>query len=116
MSLELVDTPHQILNQHGKVVAELPKLPDETLLGFYRWMLLGRTFSDRMVALQRQGQMGTFAPLTGPEAARGGIGAAREDEVWLCGSYRGSLAWGMGGGSGAGVRVGYRGGSDVEGR
>jgi pyruvate dehydrogenase E1 component alpha subunit len=109
MSLELVDTPHQILNQHGKVVAELPKLPDETLLGFYRWMLLGRTFSDRMVALQRQGQMGTFAPLTGQEAALVGIGAALEDKDWLTGSYREILAYMIKGVSMATIMDVYRG-------
>ena len=93
MSLSLVEKPHQILTPEGKVVGELPNLADEKLLAYYRWMLLGRTFSDRMVALQRQGRMGTFAPINGQEGASVGLAAPLQEKDWLTGSYREVLAY-----------------------
>jgi pyruvate dehydrogenase E1 component alpha subunit len=93
MPFALADKPHQILTPDARVVAELPHLSDQALLGYYRWMVLGRVFSDRMVALQRQGRMGTFAPLNGQEAANVGIAAPLQTEDWLVGSYREVLAY-----------------------
>jgi pyruvate dehydrogenase E1 component alpha subunit len=84
---------YQVLTPEGDVVAELPDLPPEKLLEFYRWMIYGRLFSDRMVALQRQGRMGTFAPLNGQEATNVGIAAPLQPEDWLVGSYREALAY-----------------------
>jgi len=51
-----IDKMHQILTPEGRVVGELPDLPPEQLFSYYRWMIFGRVFSDRMVALQRQGR------------------------------------------------------------
>ena len=56
-------------------------------------MVYGRLFSDRMVALQRQGRMGTFGPLTGQEASLVGLAASLRAEDWLMGSYREILAY-----------------------
>ena len=39
-------------------------------------MLLGRRFDERMLRLQRQGRIGTFAPIKGQEAAQIGSVAA----------------------------------------
>lgn len=88
MELTLTDEIHQILNPEGQVVGELPDLPADRLLGFYRWMVLGRLFSERMVTLQRQGRLGTFGPLNGQEAASVGLAAPLQAEDWLAGSYR----------------------------
>jgi TPP-dependent pyruvate/acetoin dehydrogenase alpha subunit len=59
-----------ILDPDGALDAALePDLPPETLNKLYRAMLLGRRLDERMVRLQRQGRIGTFAPIRGQEAA-----------------------------------------------
>ncbi len=88
MAYPLAEKPHQILAPDGTVVGDLPDLSDEKMLEYFRWMKFGRIFSDRMIALQRQGRMGTFGPLNGQEAASIGIAAPLQQEDWLVGSYR----------------------------
>lgn len=87
MPYPLTKQVHQVVAPDGTLVGELPDLADGELLGFYRWMLFGRVYSDRMVALQRQGRMGTFAPLRGQEASAA-IATPLQQEDWLTGSYR----------------------------
>lgn len=89
----VADTIYQVLSPEGNVVGNVPNLPHSTLLSLYRWMVFGRIFSDRMVAMQRQGRMGTFAPLNGQEAACVGMAAPLKPEDWLMGSYRESLPY-----------------------
>lgn len=84
---------HQVLTPTGEVTGVLPDLSDEQMLKFYRWMVFGRTFSDRMVALQRQGRMGTFAPINGQEAAEVAIAAPLQQKDWLIASYREGLSY-----------------------
>lgn len=84
---------YQVLTPHGEVVGETPHVSDDELLSWYRWMLFGRAYSDRMVALQRQGRMGTFAPLNGQEAASVGLAAPLRPEDWLVASYRENLSY-----------------------
>lgn len=88
MSIALPERPYQILSPEGKLVADLPDLTSDQLLDFYRWMLLGRTFSEKMVALQRQGRMGTFGSLLGQEAASAGMAFALQPQDWVSASYR----------------------------
>ena len=60
-----------ILDETGNVDLELePDLPDELLLKFYRAMVSGRRFDERMLNLQRQGRIGTFPPIKGQEASQ----------------------------------------------
>src|SRR5262245_58070764 len=93
MPTGLNENIYQILNAEGQIVGEVPELPAEVFLNLYRWMVFGRVFSDRMVALQRQGRMGTFAPLNGQEAACVGLAAPLQANDWLLGSYRESLPY-----------------------
>ncbi len=86
--LVLSDSVFQVLTPDGQVIGPLPDLSPEQLLDFYRWMVYGRIFSDRMVALQRQGRIGTFGPLNGQEAASVGMAAPLKPEDWIIGSYR----------------------------
>jgi len=59
-----------ILDEEGNVDSSLdPKLNDELLLQLYRTMLLARRFDERLLALQRQGRIGTYGPIKGQEAA-----------------------------------------------
>lgn len=89
----LDDRVYQILTPSGDVAGRVPDLSPATLLDLYRWMVAGRIFSDRMVALQRQGRMGTFAPLNGQEATCVAMAAPLEEKDWLLGSYRESFPY-----------------------
>ena len=93
MAFPLAEKTHQILTPEGEIVGAVPDLSAEKFIEFYRWMVLGRIFSDRMVALQRQGRMGTFGPLNGQEAASVGLAAPLEQEDWITGSYREILCY-----------------------
>lgn len=93
MPYPLTTTVCQVLTPEGKVVGEVPNLSAERLMGLYRWMVLGRVFSERMVALQRQGRMGTFGPLHGQEATTVGLAAPLQEKDWLVGSYREILSY-----------------------
>ena len=92
ISFKVADKIYRVLAPDGQVVSAIPHLPAERLVGFYRWMLLGRVYSDRMVALQRQGKMGTFAPLNGQEATSVGLAAPLEPQDWLLASYRDNIS------------------------
>lgn len=82
-----------ILDPEGKVDTELePSLPDDLLLDLYRAMVLGRRFDERLLALQRQGRIGTFPPITGQEAAHLGAVAALRKDDWMVPSFRETAA------------------------
>ncbi|MEZ4714458.1 MAG: pyruvate dehydrogenase (acetyl-transferring) E1 component subunit alpha [Caldilineaceae bacterium] len=83
----LPDQVYQLLTPQGQLVGSAPDLADEQFLALYRWMVLSRQFSDRMVALQRQGRTGTFAALNGQEAAAA-LALPLQPDDWLAGSYR----------------------------
>ena len=57
----------QFLDPHGKVVAPLPEFAraPKDLVALYRWMVLMRAYDAKAIALQRTGQIGTFASLLG---------------------------------------------------
>ena len=79
----------QILNEHGEVDKGLePEFSDERLLEIYRAMVLARAFDTRMMTMQRQGKMGTFAPNMGQEACIIGQVASLTKEDWFAPSYR----------------------------
>ena len=55
-----------------------------TLVDLYRAMVLTRTFDAKAIALQRTGQLGTYASSLGQEAVAVGVGAAmRPEDVLL---------------------------------
>jgi pyruvate dehydrogenase E1 component alpha subunit len=83
----------QILSPAGEVVGRLPDISADELLRFYRAMVFGRLFSERMIALQRQVRMGTFSPVTGQEAVSVGMAAPLRQADWVLGSYREYLAY-----------------------
>ena len=84
------DVSHlQILDENGTVDKELePDLGDSELRSLYRAMALGRAADERMLKLQRQGRIGTFAPSTGQEAAMCGSAFALRDDDWVVPTYR----------------------------
>jgi len=98
MPREIVDLAYQIerlsiLDEDGDLDEELePDAPDELLLRFHRAMLLGRRFDERMLKLQRQGRIGTFAPIKGQEASQLGAVAALRESDWMAPSFREAAA------------------------
>ena len=64
-----------ILDEKGKLDQNLePKIPEELILKLHRTMVCARRFDERLLNLQRQGRMGTFAPIKGQEASQLGAG------------------------------------------
>src|SRR5438270_6434647 len=91
MSIQQIDpslVPYQILDLEGNLVGEVPDLGDERMLALYRYMQLGRLFSNKIVALQRQGRATTFGSLVGQEATAVGLAAPLQAQDWLATSYR----------------------------
>jgi 2-oxoisovalerate dehydrogenase E1 component alpha subunit len=80
----------QFLDPHGKVVAPLPEFARSarTLVALYRWMALMRAYDAKAIALQRTGQIGTFASLLGHEAINAGVASAMEKDDVLLMTYR----------------------------
>jgi pyruvate dehydrogenase E1 component alpha subunit len=85
-----------ILDSDGTLDAALePDLSREALSRMYRAMLLARRLDERMVRLQRQGRIGTFAPIKGQEAAQIGSVATLTPRDWMVPSFRetASMLW-----------------------
>ena len=78
-----------ILDEEGNAEKELlPPLKEEELKGLYQDMYYAREADQRMLKLQRQGRIGTFAPSTGQEAAVLGVVKAMEEEDWFVPTFR----------------------------
>ncbi len=86
----------QILNERGELDEGLkPDFDDDDLRRVHRAMVLSRAFDARMLAMQRQGQMGTFAPSLGQEACSIGQVWPLGADDWFSPSYRafGAQIW-----------------------
>src|SRR5438046_4895241 len=78
-----------VLDSEGNLDTALePKLSGDELKRMYRAMVLGRRLDERMVRLQRQGRIGTFAPIKGQEAAQIGSVVTLTDKDWIVPSFR----------------------------
>jgi pyruvate dehydrogenase E1 component alpha subunit len=82
-----------VLDSDGNLdVALDPAIPPDDLKRLYRAMLLGRRLDERMVRLQRQGRIGTFAPIKGQEASQMGSVIALRPQDWMVPSFRETAA------------------------
>src|SRR5437868_1095376 len=91
MTIQQIDSssiPYQILDPEGNLVGEMLDLSAERMLSLYRFMQLGRVFSNKIIALQRQGRATTFGSLVGQEATAVGLAAPMQPQDWLATSYR----------------------------
>ncbi len=79
---------YQILDEEGNVVGPVPDLSGARMLELYRFMQLGRAFSNKIIALQRQGRATTFGSLVGQEATAVGLAAPLQPQDWMATSYR----------------------------
>ncbi|MGH8751266.1 MAG: thiamine pyrophosphate-dependent enzyme, partial [Burkholderiales bacterium] len=85
---------YQFLDAHGKPTQALPDFARDpaNLIPLYRAMCLTRAFDAKAVALQRTGQIGTYAPSLGQEAIGVAVGAAMQADDVLLPTYRESGA------------------------
>src|SRR5213083_1185182 len=82
-----------ILDSDGNLDSSLdPNIPAAELKRMYRGMLLGRRLDERMLRLQRQGRIGTFAPIKGQEASQIGSVVALTQNDWMVPSFRETAA------------------------
>src|SRR5437773_2868867 len=78
-----------VLDSEGNLDTALePKLSADELKSLYRAMVLGRRLDERMVRLQRQGRIGTFAPIKGQEASQMGTAFTLRPADWMVPSFR----------------------------
>jgi len=79
----------RILDKDGRCdKALMPELTDSQIREIYRWMLLARIADHRAIVLNRQGRLGTYAPLFGQEASQIGSAYALKPKDWAVPSYR----------------------------
>ncbi len=82
-------TELSILDVDGHADAALePQIDNDELLKLYRFMVLTRVLDERMIRMQRQGKLGTFAPCRGQEATQIGYIQPLRPEDWVVPSYR----------------------------
>ncbi|HEV8458287.1 MAG TPA: pyruvate dehydrogenase (acetyl-transferring) E1 component subunit alpha [Methylomirabilota bacterium] len=82
-----------ILDSDGNLDTALePELSGADLKRLYRAMLLGRRLDERMLRLQRQGRIGTFAPIKGQEASQIGSVFTLRPTDWMVPSFRETAA------------------------
>lgn len=81
---------HRFIDSEGQLDSPLPSHSGdpETLRALYRNMVLTRKYDERAIALQRTGQLGTYASVLGQEAIGAGIGLAMASDDVFVPSYR----------------------------
>ncbi|MGD2102036.1 MAG: pyruvate dehydrogenase (acetyl-transferring) E1 component subunit alpha [Acidimicrobiia bacterium] len=77
-----------IIDADGELLVDDPGLDPELYQTMYRNMVLSRALDRRMLALQRQGRLGTYAMLEGQEAVQIGSALALEPNDFIFPSYR----------------------------
>lgn len=78
----------QVIDPQGGLVSEDPGLDPALYQAMYRNMVLARELDRRMLALQRQGRIGTYALLEGHEAVQIGSAMALRPDDFVFPSYR----------------------------
>jgi len=72
---------------------DFPWLEEEEYRELYKKMILARKFDEKAFKLQRRGEISTYAPHKGQEAAQIGITYAMKDEDWMVPSFRETAAF-----------------------
>ncbi len=72
---------------------DVPDVGEEELRELYKQMMLARKFDEKAFALQRRGEISTYAPHKGQEAAQIGAMFALNDEDWMVPSFRETAAF-----------------------
>lgn len=66
----------------------LPSITPDDIKWLYELMVLSRAFDQRALSLQREGRLGTYAPILGQEASQIGSAYAIERSDWVFPSFR----------------------------
>lgn len=81
------------LDKEGQVLqAFSEKVSDAQILKMYQDMIKVRVFDEQTMRYQRQGRVGTYAPLKGQEAAQIGSAYVLRESDWMYPTYRDSGA------------------------
>jgi len=93
MPLEVIDTFEvkslQVVDEEGRVDRSLmPEMPDALLKRIFESLVFSRVFDKMAINLQREGRIGTYAPIWGQEAAQVGSAVALERDDWIFPSFR----------------------------
>lgn len=79
----------QILDEGGQSdTALLPSLSPKEIQSLYEWMVMSRVFDEKALALQREGRLGTYAPVRGQEATQVGSAYALDPADWVFPAFR----------------------------
>jgi len=79
----------QVLAEDGSVDEDpVPSLTDDQLLQLYEQMKRSRRLDEWAISLQRRGEIGTYVPAIGREAAQIGSAFAMADDDWIVPSFR----------------------------
>jgi len=78
-----------ILDEKGNADESLmPSLSDADIKIMYELLVLSRTFDHQALNLQREGRIGSYAPILGQEASQIGSAFALEKTDWIFPSFR----------------------------
>jgi len=78
-----------ILDENGVADESLmPQLSDDEIKKIYELLVLCRTFDGRALNLQREGRIGSYAPIHGQEASQVGSVFASEKSDWIFPTFR----------------------------
>jgi len=84
-----ITTNYQYIDEQGNTANALPTwATDEKLIEFYKTLVLIRQYDKKAIALQRTGQLGTYASCLGQEAISLGIGFAMDSTDVMAAYYR----------------------------
>src|SRR4030042_1965962 len=79
----------RILHPDGRLEEDLrPDLSDEKIRDLFQEILFIRMLDQKALSLQRQGRMGTYAPVQGQEAGQVGSAFALGKGDWVFPSFR----------------------------
>ncbi|MDX1744718.1 MAG: pyruvate dehydrogenase (acetyl-transferring) E1 component subunit alpha [Halobacteriales archaeon] len=79
----------QVLAPDGTIDETIaPDVSDDQLYALYRGMKRARRFDERSISLQRRGELGTYAPSIGQEAAQVASALALRDDDWVVPAFR----------------------------
>lgn len=88
------DIPYlQVMDNEGNADDSLlPKLSADDIRTMYWYMVLGRALDRKMLTLQRQGRLGTFASTEGQEACQAGSAIQLRKDDWMAIAFRENVA------------------------
>lgn len=81
----------EVMDSEGE--EDFPWIEEEDYKQLYKDMMLARKFDEKAFSLQRRGDISTYAPHKGQEAAQIGTVFAMEDEDWMVPSFRETAAF-----------------------